>query len=146
MIQASPLSTGQQMSFYTRNPQNSGKPLRRVGFLEHPPVQRKIVIAFEQGFGIPIASLGAVKIAAIEMDRRSQAPEWVCYRVDHVALQRLRASLAKGLGAGGLDQSPCSTRHATPEDVVFSARVDADYRPHAVVMGHDRHHLAPDDV
>src|SRR5215471_15921599 len=89
--------------FYPGNPQNSEKPSRRVGFLEHAPVQRKIVIALEQGFGIPIAALGAVEIAAIEMDRRGQAREWVCYRADHVAPQRLRASFAKGLGAGGLD-------------------------------------------
>jgi len=46
------------------NPQNSGTPSRRVGFLEHAPVQRKIVIALEQGFGIPIAAPGAVEITA----------------------------------------------------------------------------------
>jgi hypothetical protein len=50
-----------------------------------------------------------------------------------------RASLAQGFGAGGLDQSAGFTCNATPEDVVLPARIDPDYRPHPVVMGHDRH-------
>jgi len=58
------------MSFFPGNPWNSWQPSGRVGFLEHAPVQRKIVIALEQGFGILIAAFGAVEIAAIEMDRR----------------------------------------------------------------------------
>ncbi|MDQ3726330.1 MAG: coenzyme F420-0:L-glutamate ligase, partial [Actinomycetota bacterium] len=35
---------------------------------------------------------------------------------------------------------------AAPEDVVLTPGVDADHRPHAVVVRHDGHHRAPDDV
>jgi hypothetical protein len=45
----------------------------RIGFLEHPPVQREIVIALEQVFGVPVAALHTVEIAAIDMDGRGQA-------------------------------------------------------------------------
>jgi hypothetical protein len=43
-------------------------------------------------------------------------------------------------------QSAGFTCNATPEDVVLPARIDPDYRPHPVVMGHDRHPLAPDNI
>src|ERR1700724_1606735 len=94
----------------------------RIGFLEHPPVQREIVIALKQIFGVPVAALHTVEIAAIDMDSRGQAAERVRHRVDHVAPQRLGASLTQGFGAGGFDQSAGSTRNATPEDVVLPAR------------------------
>ena len=68
----------------------------RIGFLEHPPVQREIVIALEQAFGVPVAALHTVQIAAIDMDGRGQAAERVRHRVDHVAPQRLGAPIDRG--------------------------------------------------
>src|SRR5689334_4106325 len=94
-----------------------------IGFLEHALVQREIIIALEEVFGIPVAALHPVEIAAIDMDGCGQAAERVRHRMDHVAPQRLGASLAQRSGTRRLDQSPRFTLYATAKDIVLAARV-----------------------
>ena len=36
--------------------------------------------------------------------------------------------------------------YAPPEDIVLATRIDADDRPHAMIVGHDRHHRCPYDI
>src|SRR5712692_5676670 len=66
--------------------------------------------------------------------------------MDDVAAQELRVPFAERLGPHGLDPATGLAGHPPPEDVVLAARVDADDRPHLVIVGHDGHQWFPDDV
>jgi hypothetical protein len=37
-------------------------------------------------------------------------------------------------------------RHPAPKDVVLSTRIDPDYRPHLMIVGHDCHMRRPNHV
>src|SRR5262249_46491059 len=66
--------------------------------------------------------------------------------MDDVVTERERLAFAQGLGASGLDSAARIRWQAPPQDVVFSPSVDADHRPHLMIVGHDSHVRSPDDV
>ena len=116
-----------------------------VRFLEAAHDTLGVVAAFRQGFGVPFAPLGREKVAAIDMDRTGQARNRIGHRVNDVVAERFGVADAQERAAGGLDPA-ASVRQTAPEDVVLAAAVDADHRPHLMIMRHDRHHRSPDDV
>jgi hypothetical protein len=66
--------------------------------------------------------------------------------MDDVAAERFGIPLAERLCARRLDLAAGGVRQPAPEDVVLAAGIDADHRPHQMVVRPDRHARAPDDV
>ena len=60
--------------------------------------------------------------------------------------ERLDIALAQGFGAGGLDLATRPLRDTAPEDVVLAAGIDADHRPHQMIVRSNRHIRPPNDI
>ena len=101
---------------------------------------------FKQGFRVPLAPMRGIKeITAVQMNCASQAGNRIGDRVDDVVSERRRIPRTECLCAGRLDP-PRVVGPAAPEDIVLAPRIDADDRPHGMVVGHYGHHRRPYDV
>ena len=60
--------------------------------------------------------------------------------------KRLGVTHAQGACASRLNSTVRIALDAPPEDVVLPAGVQANHRPHSMVVGHDRHCRGPDHV
>ena len=91
---------------------------------------------------IPLAPLGRKKVAAIDVDGAGELVDRVEDRMDDIVTQRLSIGCAKRLSSRRLDLVRRST-NTPPEDIVLASGVDADNRPHAMIVRHDRHQGRP---
>jgi hypothetical protein len=66
--------------------------------------------------------------------------------MNDIAPERLGVAHRERLRAGGFQLALVTTRHAAPENVVLTTGIDADDRPHVVIVRHHRHLGCPDDV
>src|SRR5215469_5505589 len=66
--------------------------------------------------------------------------------MDDITPERLDIPFPQRLCSGGFNAAATVSRQAAPEDVVLATRVDADYRPHQMIVRHDRHAGTPDHV
>ena len=99
----------------------------------------------KQGHRVPLAPLGAEKVSTVDVDGTGQPIDRVKNRMDNVVTQRFDVPLAQRFGTNRLDliwRFP----NTPPENVVLPARIDTDYRPHAMIVGHNRHHRCPYDI
>src|SRR5437868_5200076 len=101
---------------------------------------------FDERLGVPFAARRRKEIAAIHMNRAGQAVERVGDGVDDVAAQRFGLALAQRLRARRLDLAAGISRQPPPPDVVLAAGIDADDRPHQMVVRPHGHPGSPDDV
>src|SRR5690348_12230583 len=117
-----------------------------VGLSEQVQVFFHVEWSFEQRFRIPFAARRGEEIPTIDVDGARQSRQRVGHGVDDIAPERLDIPFPQRLRAGGLDAAAILSRHAAPEDVVLATRVNADHRPHQMIVRHDRHAGAPDHV
>src|SRR5882724_11471445 len=98
----------------------------------------------DQRFRIPFAApTGSEEIAAVDVNSTREPRDRIGHRVNDVVPERLGIALTERLGAGGFDPAAWN---APPENVVLTARVDADHRPHLMIVRHQRHHRRPDHI
>ena len=78
--------------------------------------------------------------------------EWTTFALieidgmDDVVAQRLSISHGQGRRARGFQLATTTAWHAAPEDIVFATGVNADYRPHLMIVGHDCHARRPNHI
>src|SRR6185503_5268209 len=92
--------------------------------------------------GVPLAARRREEVSAVDVDRRGDAVELVgdgVYDVGAQPLRFLRLQLAGAVLREAL-------RAAPEERIVLAAAVDADDRPHAVVMRPHRHARSPGEI
>src|SRR5258708_10933667 len=124
----------------------SGRYVRGVRPLEELHVLRHIVALLAERFRIPFAALGGEEIAAIDVDGGAQPRDRVGHGMDDVVPKGLGVLLAQRLRPGGLDPAARPIAKAPPEDIVLAAGIDADDRPHLMIMRHDRYERRADYV
>src|SRR6516162_5360381 len=116
-----------------------------VGFFEHASGSLTVGAMLKQGHRVPLAPLGAEKVSAIDVDGTSQPIDRVKNRMDNIGTQRFSVPLAQCFGTNRLDLVR-RLPNTPPEDVVLPARIDTDDGPHAMIVGHYRHHRCPNDI
>jgi len=80
------------------------------------------------------------------MDGTGQSWNWVGDRMNDIVSKRLRVTDAQGACASRSNPTVGIALDAPPEDVVLAAGVQANHRPHSMVVRHYRHCRGPDDV
>src|SRR5215831_9983805 len=124
----------------------ASRPPRGIGLVELAHGAFHVVALFEQCLWVPLAAFRRKEVAAIDVNGASQPGDGIGHRMNDAVAERLGILLAQRLGTLSLELAAAGPRNAAPEDVVLAARIDADHRPHAVVMGHDGHLWCPDHV
>jgi hypothetical protein len=66
--------------------------------------------------------------------------------MDDVVTQGISIFRRKGPRAHGFQLAAMAAWHPTPEDVVLATRIDANYRPHLMIVGHDCHARCPNHI
>src|SRR5262245_58285605 len=108
--------------------------MEAVRLLEQGHQSIDVVGLFDKTLRIPLAVGHREEVTAINMDRSGEATNRIDDGVDDVRSEGHRLALAKRLGSGGLDRTVGVACGPSPEDVVLAARVDADDRPHPMIM------------
>ena len=100
--------------------------------------------AFDQRFVFPFASglIRSEEIPAINMYRRCHLADWVQNGMDGIPSKRHSITSPKRPCASCLD----AHFFPAPKYVVFSARVNANYRKHLVVVRHEDHIRCPSEL
>jgi hypothetical protein len=66
--------------------------------------------------------------------------------MDDVVTQGIRIFRGQGPRAHGFQLAAEAAWHPAPEHIVLATRIDADYRPHLMIVGHDRHSRRPNHI
>src|SRR5262249_38661021 len=101
-----------------------------VGSLEDAPDRLAVRRLLGKALRIPLAARRREEVAAVDVDASGEPLERVRDRVDRGVRERRDVALEQAVGAAGLQ----AALGPLPEDVVLAARVDADQRPHPVVV------------
>src|SRR5580658_8345187 len=119
---------------------------RAVGLLEQLPRLGHVVWTLAQRLGVPLAAFLPQEVPAIGVDGAAQARNGVDDGVDDVRAERATIAHAQRPCACRLDVPGGILGQPAPEDVVLTAGIDADHRPHPMIMRHDRHARPPHQV
>src|SRR5262249_57857872 len=92
------------------------------------------------------AALGAEEVPTIDVNGTGQPGDRIGHRMDDIFTQRVSIFRGQGPRAHGFELAAMSAWYPVPEDVVFAPRIDADYRPHLMIVGHDCHARGPNHV
>ncbi len=117
-----------------------------VGFLKLAQNPIHVTWLLKKRFRVPLATARCKKIAAIDVDCSGKAGNRIGDGVNNVEAERFGIFFAERAGAGSFKLSSWRAWNAAPEDVVFSAGVDADDCPHLMIVREKRHVGAPDYV
>lgn len=117
-----------------------------VGLLEATQHLVSIAGLFHQRFRVPLASRDSKKVATIDVDGAGKASDRISHRMDDVRPQRNRIFFAEGLRARGFELAGRVVRQPALEDIVFAAGVDANDRPHPVIVRKQGHPRCPDHI
>ncbi len=101
---------------------------------------------FAERLGIPLAPIDAEEVAPVDVDRSRQAGDGVGDRVDDIGAEHHGVLHGERARPRGFDAAALLGRETPPEDVVLPAGVDPDHRPHPMVVRHECHVRAPDDI
>ena len=93
----------------------------------------------------PLTARRVEEVAAVHVQGAGQTLPWIGDRVDHVVSEDKHVPLDE-LRAAAVDQCASARRAASVEGIVLLAAVDADHRPHPMVVGEQRHVRRPHDV
>src|SRR6516164_689013 len=110
-----------------------------VGFLEDPARPLAVGRLLGKFLRVPFTTPGGKEIAAVNVDRGSEFGCRVGDRVDNVFAERLRVFRAQRASPGSFELRFPDRCDTTPEDVVLAPTVDADNRPHMMIVRHDHH-------
>src|SRR5262249_5570193 len=133
-------------SYAARKRRELCRGLQTIRLLEERQQSLDVVGFFQEAFGIPLTVGYREEVAAIHVDGARQPTDRIDDGVDDVGAEWHRLPLAECFGSGGLDAAGRITGWPPPKDVVFAARVDADDRPHPMVMGELAHPWSPNQI